>query len=456
MNAHTSTFRSAGAAAAGPRTAARAPTGEARGLLSAAIPFAAAGLLHMAITLTDSAMIALVGADALATSALVSDSRALVFYFVGGGFAALAPLMAAARDDPAALRRMYASGFGLAVMMTLAGVPLVMSLGWTLPMAGIAMPDPEGAVAYSVAIAFACAAMIFAQFLRSVLAPLGRGRVVVVAMAAAVPINALANWVLMFGPGGLPALGLAGAGYGTAVAYAAVTVWLAIVCSRELDLPLLRSVTLRPRGLGPLAAATVMTGFGLLCETGLYMVGTLVGGLADPAATAEHVVALRFLGTCYCVFVGLGQAASIAAARPSGRADPGAAARTALVATLIVGGVAAIAAEVIVPELIVAAFPAPEVDPTLLATYVAATLIVLAFAVTGLSSLRGAGRVRATAVISAAGYWGVGASTLAVLAATGPVGLTDVWTSLFTGTAATAAASWALLVWGATPRRATA
>ncbi|HUG62758.1 MAG TPA: MATE family efflux transporter, partial [Methylomirabilota bacterium] len=436
MTGQTTTITTGRSAAALP-----GPLHETATLLRAAAPFAAVGLLNMAVSITDSVMIGALGPAALATGALVSDARAIVFYFVGGGFIALAPLIAAAsaEGDATQLRRLFGAGLRLAIVLAAVSFPIVMSLGWTLPAMGIALPDRNAAVAFAISLAFACTAMVFAQFARSVLAPLGRGRTVVIAMAAAVPINALANTVLMFGPEGMPRLGIAGAGYGAALAYAIVAVWLMAVSHGVADVSPLRALSTRSQAFRPLAAATLMTGFGLLCETGLYLAATLAVGRFAPAATPEHVVAFRILGLCYCVLVGVGQATSIAAAR-SGAAFTTVV--TAFGATLAAGLACSAATHVAVMRLVPAGFADDPAATAALALHVAVAVLALAFAVVGLSGLRGRGAVRASAVIAVAGYWGVGVLALAIVAATGDLGLLGIWKALIAGTLATALAAW--------------
>jgi hypothetical protein len=119
-------------------------------VMKLAVPLAAVGLLNMAISVTDSIMIAALGRDLFATGALVSDSQSIVFYFIGSGLMILAPLAAAAasarRDDGGGdLTRLFSAGFGLATLMAAIGFPLVLSIGWLLPAFGIHLPDPDAA-----------------------------------------------------------------------------------------------------------------------------------------------------------------------------------------------------------------------------------------------------------------------------------------------------------------------
>lgn len=428
---------------AAPDTGPTPAAADALRLLRAGMPIAAAGLLHMAITLTDSLLLAALGPDQLAGAAIVSDARGLVYYFVGGGFAALAPLVASVRDDSQAVRGLFVSGRRLAVLLVAAGFVPVATLGWTLPRIGVHLPDPASASGFALAIAVACAAMIVSQFLRGVLVPLGRGRAVVVAMSAAVPVNAAASLVLIHGAGPVPALGAAGAGWGTAVAYAVVASWLSAVAARAVGVRVARAPA---APLRPLASATVMTGFGLLFETGLFMIATLAVGCLVPEATAEHVVAFRFLGVCYCVFVGLGQAISVDAACAARRGRTGAGLAATLVAALTAGLAAAVAAGAVIGPTLEAVVAVPTSDAASLSRHVAATLVALALAVAGLSTLRGRGEIRAAAVVAAGGYWGCGLTLLGALALSGPVTLEAVWTALLGGTAVTALLAWAMVL----------
>ena len=65
--------------------------------------------------------------------------------------------------------------------------------------------------------------------LRALLAASARARLVMIVLVAAVPANAVLNWALIFGHLGLPALGIAGSGWSTAIIQSLMSLTLAAV-----------------------------------------------------------------------------------------------------------------------------------------------------------------------------------------------------------------------------------
>jgi multidrug resistance protein, MATE family len=253
----------------------------------------------------------------------------------------------------------------------------------------------------------------------------------------AVPINAALNTLLMFGMFGFPELGLAGTGYATAFSFAVVAAMLLTKAFRVAGVsPRAALRGIDGRRVIALALSAIVTGFSLLCETGLYLASTLAVGRLLPEAIADHVIAFRVTAICYCIYFGFGQAVSMVQARAGNSGSAVAAAFACALGIGLAGGIAAFIAVGALADL--SSHPGAAALPA----NAGMTLTALALAVVGLGVLRGRGEFRLAAIISAVAYWGAGFGTMAAFGWIGALDVSTIWLGLLAGTAATALGAW--------------
>jgi MATE family multidrug resistance protein len=148
---------------------------------------------------------------------------------------------------------------------------------------------------------------LYFQVQRQYLDAMGRPWVGTSIMLADIALNALLNWMFIWGRLGAPALGLAGSGVATLLARSAAVGFIALWLRRE-----------RTTGGGlewarfrAMLAMGVPAGGSLLFESGAFAAAALMMGWLGATALAAHQIALSCAALTFMVPLGLSMAASI-------------------------------------------------------------------------------------------------------------------------------------------------
>ena len=190
----------------------------ARAILALGLPLVGSHLAQMALHVTDTVLMGWYGVNELAAVVLGSSSFFVIFIF-GSGFAqAVMPMVASAlgAGDETQVRRDARMGLWLSVAFGLFTYPL---FWWAEPVLLALGQKPEVARLGQDFLRIAGLGMIPALLvmtLKSYLAALERTQVVLWVTLAAVVVNLGAAWLLIFGAGPVPALGVKGRGAGLA------------------------------------------------------------------------------------------------------------------------------------------------------------------------------------------------------------------------------------------------
>lgn len=429
---------------------ARPETAEIKALLLLAAPIAGASLVSMGMSITDALMMGWIGPTALAAGAVVSDLYSLVFYFCSGILAIVATLAANAigSRDTDALRRAVQSGFLAALLLMAPACAAVWHAADFVRLLGVEAAVHELGQGYARAMAITILPMLILAVWRNLFGALERPRIFLVAMAAALPLNALANLILMFGWGPVPALGVTGAGIASAlVAFALLASFAAfsIMDPQLRNLRLLRS---------PWHAAIVDVreifrlglpiGVFTLGEVGLFLIATVVVSLFGPEALAAHAVALRVAGIVYAIPTGLSQAATVRVATAIG-CDKRPHVNSAIGSAMTTG----IASGVVICACLVAgagAIPGLFVAGGSVSAATAAGLLVLlgllhlgqGLAGPATAVLRAFKDTRIPMQLSLTGYWIIGMPAGAILGFGLDLGVLGIWCGLGLGVFASA------------------
>ena len=136
-------------------------------------------------------------------------------------------------------------------------------------------------------------------------------------------LNAALAWTLIHGHFGLPRLGVAGAGYATAIAEGVNALrlgalWLAAWRARSPD-PTMPSLG---AALGRVCAVGVPTGLQFGLETLAFTVFTAILGGLGATEVAAHQIALAVIRTSFLPGVAVSESASVLVGRALGRGDP--------------------------------------------------------------------------------------------------------------------------------------
>ena len=292
------------------------------------------------LQLTDTLLIGHLGAVPLAGAALAGSFLTFAVYLSYGAVGAVSPMVAQAHGagDRAATATTARAGMVLALSV---GVAVAACLSFLAPLLTRLGQPPEVAAAaraYLLLLAWSMPAAILAIVAGQVAEAMDRPWPVFGFMAAAVALNALLAWCLVFGHAGLPAMGLTGAGVATFVTRwlhaGALSAW--VLADRRLDAAVVVGsgrlgntfATLLAEGL-PVAAQDVLEG-------GAFAVGAVMLGWVGTEALAANQVTIGIASLAWMVPVSLATATGVRVAQAAGAGDLASARRTAI-AALVVG-----------------------------------------------------------------------------------------------------------------------
>jgi MATE family multidrug resistance protein len=301
---------------------------EVKTALKLAIPMAATQLAQIALGVTDTLMCGRLGGHALAAVGLGTSAFAMLWLPVMGIIQAIGPLVAQAHGagDREAIRRYVHHGLALAFMLGLVGVFL---LGFAAPILSLLNQPPELidlAESYILAVRWGLIPALMATVLRGFLDSLSRPRPGLIIALFGIVINVVANWGLMFGHWGLPALGVAGTGWASSSVNIFTFLTLLLYTWWEPEL--------RPYHIwkGPfvllasawsefLRVGLPMAG-GIMAEVWLFTGMAFLMGQFGASAVAAHQVSLNVASTTFMVALGIANASTVRVGQAMGRGEP--------------------------------------------------------------------------------------------------------------------------------------
>ncbi len=300
---------------------------EIRQTLHLAAPMILAQLAHMSMTFVDTIMVGWLGTRQLAGVALGGAVFFPVLLITLGVLMAVGPMVAQGYGggDRDAIRDAVRQGLWLATLLGVVAFLALWQGSWMLRWAGQEEETVVLTEGYLRAITWGVVPELWFVVLRQFVEGLSRPRVVLIITTAGLLLNVGANYILMYGKLGFPALGLVGCGWASALVY--WTMFLVMV------LFILKSDGLRPyRVLSRLGGPDwhrfsevfrmgwpigLMQGF----EVGLFSATALLMGLLGKTALAAHQIALQCASFSYMVPLGLSFAVSVRVGQAVGRKD---------------------------------------------------------------------------------------------------------------------------------------
>jgi len=392
----------------------------------------------------DTVMVGRLGAGPLAAVA-VGNGLSLTVIVLGMGILfGLDPIVAQAfgagreRDCGRAMRH----GLVLALLITLPMLSMLWPTRWVLAATGQPAAVVEAGTAYVHAIVPGVLPLLLFTVFRQFLQGIGIVRPAMWIILAANGVNFIANWMLIYGNAGAPALASTGAAWATTISRCAMALAIAVYVFARRDLH--RFAVLAPRGpldrrlLVRIARLGGPVGMQLTMELGMFAASSLLMGRLGTLALAGHQIALNVCSVTFMVPLGLSATAAVRVGHALGRGDVPAA-RSAAHACWALGlgfmVIAAICFSVWRADL--ARLYTQDLD---VVTMGAALLLVgAAFQLPdggqaiGIGALRGAADTRGPMWITIAGYWGVALPLSYLLAFEAGLGPRGVWWGLTAG-----------------------
>ena len=271
-------------------------------------------------------------------------------------------------------------------------------------------------------------------------------RPALIAAAVANVFNAVANWALVFGNLGLPALGVRGSAIATSASR-----WLLFAVLLVLSWPLLGEhlrqlfsrAALRWRSFLQLLRLGVPISIQVSVEFYMFMIVALMMGNLGSEALAAHQIAVNVASLAFMVPMGIGAAAATRVGNAIGRSDRPGAERAASVSLALGGGVMVVFAAcfALFPQPLARLYTDELGVVALAATFLPIAALFQVFdgtQVVAAGILRGTADTRIPATIAFFGFWLIGlplAWWLTFRADFGPRGL---WLGLTAGLATVA------------------
>ncbi len=284
--------------------------------------------------------------------------------------------------------------------------------------------------------------------LRRYLQAVGQVRVITLTFVFANLTNWGANYVLINGKLGFPAMGVRGSALSTVLSrllMAAMLLGFAWAHERRRGHPLFAHwAAPHLRHLRELLRLGMPSAVQLLLEVGAFAVATVMAGHISADALAAHQIALNYAAMAYMVPLGISSAAAVSVGHALGAADPAKARRAGLLALGLGIGFMVCAAAVFfsIPHALTLVYTndvriAALVRPLLVLAGLFAIFDAVQIILTG--ALRGMGLTRVPMFANFVGYWLVGLPVGMVLAFHGlvrhrtafsPYGVLGIWAGL--------------------------
>jgi MATE family multidrug resistance protein len=421
-------------------------------MFTLAVPVVISELGWMTMGIVDTLMVGRIGPEAIGAVGIGSSLFMAVCIFAMGLFLGLDTLVShafgAGRLDEC--HSWLAYGVALALLLSIPITIVVLTISaalshWGLDPTVLRLTQP-----YLSALAWSIPPLLLYATFRRYLQGMGVVRPIMVALVLANVLNAVVNWMLIFGHLGAPALGVRGSALATVGARVVMAaVLLAVILYRERSLVRNRltgaGLLLRHRSsridLAPIRRLLVLglpAASQVTLEVGVFALATALAGRLAPTALAAHQIAINLASLTFMVPLGVASAAAVRVGHAVGRRDRNGAARAGWTAILF--GVlfmsCAAAVFLFIPRALIGAFTN---DPAVLAIGVSLLFVAALFQLfdgvqaVSTGTLRGLGDTRTPMLWNLAGHWFVGLPLGYTLCFVWGFGVIGLWWGLSTG-----------------------
>ncbi|PZQ59320.1 MAG: MATE family efflux transporter [Sphingomonas taxi] len=432
---------------------------EVRALVVLAGPLVGANLLQMAVFAVDVVFVARLGPTEFAAATLGVFVFNILAFGLIGLVGAAEPLIAAALGRRIGAVRQVRRSFRMAMWLAVLGsLAVMLVLNLAAPLLRLAGQEPAVAAragAFCRILSLAVLPAVVAALIRLTAAALGRPGWALAVTALALAVAVVANWCLVFGNAGFPALGLEGSAWASVLVSVATCAAYVVILLRDRRLRRYRLLGKWWRAewsrMVEIARLGAPIALGWMAEGGLFGGAALLMGLISVTAIDAHAVALNLAAIAFQVPFGLAQAATIRVGYAYGARDAAWIGRAGSVAIGLGIAVMVLSAAIFwaVPGWLVRAYVDPARDVAVAALAVRLLGIAAIFQlVDGAQAvaagvLRGVQDTRVPMLIQVSGYWGAGFGTAILLGFAAGQGATGIWWGLATGLGVVSA----LLLW---------
>ena len=415
-------------------------------MLKIAVPVVTAELGWMAMGVVDTVMVGALGPEAI-SAAGVGNALHIAFAIFGMsvmlGLDTLVSQAYGARDVRAC-HRWFFDGLMLAGLMTVPIMSLLVLVWFLIPLMGFHPAVRPLLESYFGVLLLSTPFLLAYAVCRRYLQGMHAVTPVMFALVTANLINGGANWVLIHGHFGFPALGVAGSAWATVISRAYMLSALLFAVwwidrqgtaeaslwhiDRAFDASRLRQLL----ALGLPAASQVGA------EVGVFALATAMSGMLDPISSASHQIALNLAGVAFMVPLGLGSAGAVRVGHAVGAGDHARASAAGWAAILLATVFMIVAALIfaLVPRQLIGWF---TTDAAVLSAGASLLLLAAIFqlfdgiqgVITG--TLRGIGDTRTPMIVNLVAHWLIGLPTSYLLCFVVGWGVYGLWVGLSLG-----------------------
>jgi multidrug resistance protein, MATE family len=285
-------------------------------LLTLAIPMVITSLVQSSLYFFETIFLSRLGEHALAAGALVSWLFAALIVIIFGTFGSINILIAHKHgaNDKAGIALVLRDGFLLAILFAIPTFILV----WNISSVFLVLKQSAELVTLATLYLHALAWGLFPKFILIVLfefvVGLGHSRTIMIVTMLTIPLYILFSYTLIFGKFGLPALGIAGAGWGMTCADWIISIILsiALMMSKTYKPYLISIFSLKkPCYLSELVKLGLPMGAMYSIEVAFFLAAALIMGTIGIAALAANQVTMQYSGLLMGVIFSIAQAVTV-------------------------------------------------------------------------------------------------------------------------------------------------
>lgn len=300
---------------------------EIKNTLSIGVPLIASQMIFAFSNFIGTAMVGHLGKDALAASVLVSMtwfSLSVLFFGLLNAVSVLVAHQFGAKNDKAISEIMgqsYLLGIIICLLIILSLMCLPMILRWSgEPSIVLHLADQ-----YIHALLFTVPGLVVLIISEQFLAGVGRTKVVLHLSFMIVPIEIPLIYLLIFGKGGLPALGIAGVGYGLSVTYSVTAIGLSLYLLYAKPYQRYRIFSevfgKKITYLKELIRIGLPMGLMQAIEVSAFAVATIWMGHFGTTVLAAHQIVVQYLAFAITIVFAMSQAVTVRVGHAVGEQD---------------------------------------------------------------------------------------------------------------------------------------
>lgn len=293
-----------------------------------ATPLVFAYLTELAMGITDLIIVGRLGKNELAAVGL-SQSLLWDVIMVSMGILSIMSIRishARAAHNHEDITRYVHQGFLLAGLLS---IPALLFCIFSRELFTLARQDPsviELGPQYLHASMWLIFPILLFTVLRNFMSAIEQAKITFYLLFAGIFLNGVLNYILVFGKWGMPALGVAGAGYGSSIVCILLCISLMLIVYQKTELKEYAIFSKKPQfhkaTLTTLLKLGLPIGVIVLMENGFFTAINLLAGLFGATALAASQIIYYLLGVCALTSYGIGEATGIRIAHHLGKHVP--------------------------------------------------------------------------------------------------------------------------------------